>query len=66
MKWAQVIIRQTGAELWKCTRLLNPRPRLTVLLVGRARYRCDTKQKTAVRELVSDNWQKYHIVKHVS
>jgi hypothetical protein len=54
--WAQVVIQAAGAEVWACGRALNQRPPLTVLRVGRTRYRADRRVRTSAAELRADGW----------
>ncbi len=58
LTWQQVLIKYDSTETWVSQLGLNPKPDLTVFLVGNTRYRADTRSKTSIAELNRDGFER--------
>lgn len=60
MNWSTVVAKHQYVELWQCTRILNPRGNIVVLVTKSNRFRSDTKQKTSRKSLEKDDLKLQH------
>lgn len=58
MTYAAVIAYGKKVTRWQCGRALNNRGVVITISRGNVMYRCDTKQRTSVKEMIADNFER--------